>query len=96
MVNISNDEVLTVKNLPVYLKDAINIETEEAQKPASVESDSFFKMPLEEILENTERHHIMKALKFTNGNVVKAAEILGLPRQTLKYRMDKLNISFKK
>ncbi|MCX7950990.1 MAG: sigma 54-interacting transcriptional regulator [Clostridiales bacterium] len=96
MVNTATDEVLTIKNLPVYLKDSINFEPSEVTQSSNIENDSLFKMSLNEILENTERHHILKALKFTNGNIVKAAEILGLPRQTLKYRMDKLNITFKK
>lgn len=72
MVDTATDEVLTIKNLPVYLKDSINFEPSEVTQSSNIENDSLFKMSLNEILENTERHHILKALKFTNGNIVKA------------------------
>lgn len=39
---------------------------------------------------------ILKTLKITNGNQVKAAKILGLSRSKLRYRMEQLNISITK
>ncbi|HET55520.1 MAG TPA: sigma-54-dependent Fis family transcriptional regulator [Ignavibacteria bacterium] len=39
---------------------------------------------------------ILKTLKITNGNQVKAAKILGLSRSKLRYRMEQLNISVTK
>ena len=35
---------------------------------------------------------IENTLKKVDGNKTKAGRILGIPRQTLKYKMDKLNI----
>jgi two-component system response regulator AtoC len=44
-------------------------------------------------LEEVEQAFIIKALAKTNGNQVRAAELLGLTRQTLRYRMKKYNIT---
>lgn len=48
--------------------------------------------PLNTILEETERKIIKEALKRTNNNITKAAELLKIPRQTLQYRLSKLNL----
>lgn len=36
--------------------------------------------------------YIEQALRLTNGNLSQAAELLGIPRQTLKYKVQKLEI----
>ena len=43
-------------------------------------------------MEQVERDLILKVLSKTKGNKTKAGEILGIPRQTLKYKMSKLGI----
>ena len=48
---------------------------------------------LKKSLEYTERELIEKALRYTGGNKTKAGALLGIPRQTLKYKIDKWNIS---
>ncbi len=50
----------------------------------------------QEIMDGTEKKLIEKALEATNGNKSRAAELLGLPRQTLKYRIEKLEIKIDK
>jgi arginine utilization regulatory protein len=97
MINISREENLIPQNLPAYLKDVItNIDGQPSKSESTIGSNELlFKISLNQLLERTEREHIIRALKYTNGNIVKASEILNLPRQTLKYRMDKLNISYK-
>jgi DNA-binding NtrC family response regulator len=47
---------------------------------------------LEEAVEEFERKIIEKALENSNGNVLKAAELLKIPRGTLRYKMGKLGI----
>ncbi|MEG1973280.1 MAG: helix-turn-helix domain-containing protein, partial [Oscillospiraceae bacterium] len=47
-------------------------------------------MNLNEILKKTEKELIEKALALSKGNKNEAASILGIPRQTLKYKIDKL------
>jgi len=39
-----------------------------------------------------EREQLVEALRSAGGNITRAAERLGLPRNTLRYRMDKLGI----
>ncbi len=44
-------------------------------------------------LEELEKEHIKKALSITNGNISKAAELLGIHRNTLREKIRKYNIS---
>ncbi len=55
-------------------------------------SDSVPLVALQEAVENAERGHILRVLKFTNGNTVKAAEILGISRKTLWDKRKKYQI----
>ncbi len=92
MVNLADSNELTNKSLPIYLKEHLNaiISQDEEQ-----EINDFFetsKIPLKSLLESTEKEHIIKILTHCKGNITWAAEILDMPRQTLKFRMDKLGI----
>ena len=92
MVNVSEEEVLTTKNLPAYIKEVIDMKDYAPGSLLSQESTINFKMPLKDALDKIEREYIQRALIFTSGNVSRAAELLNLPRQTLKFRIDKLKI----
>ena len=48
--------------------------------------------PLNKALERKEKELILTALNKTDGNVSKAAELLEIPRQTLQYRIKKMDI----
>lgn len=48
---------------------------------------------LKSALENIEKKIVKETLKKVNGNKTKASEILGIPRQTLNYKLSKWNIS---
>lgn len=50
---------------------------------------------LKELLRDTEREAIVEALSST-GSISGAAKLLGIPRQTLQYRMKRLGISFER
>ena len=50
-------------------------------------------IPYYALMEETEKNIILEALRKVHGNKTKAAEILGLPRQTLNYRMQKLGVN---
>ena len=43
-------------------------------------------------MEDTERGLIEKALAMAEGNKSRASEILGIPRKTLNYRIEKLKL----
>ena len=90
MVNISDEDVLSTKHLPIYFKEAMDMR-EDAENSLKAENISL-KIPLKDTMERIEKEYIIKSLDYCNGNITKAAEILGIPRQTLKFRMDKLKI----
>lgn len=50
---------------------------------------------LDENLNNLEKKIIIDAILKTNGNIAKAAQILGIKRQTLSYKIKRLNIKKK-
>jgi arginine utilization regulatory protein len=92
MINISKGSVLTIRNLPIYLSDGLDIK-KNAIGDSEIKHDTVIKKAsLKETLENFEREQIINALEACSGVVSHAAEILGMPRQTLKFRVDKLKI----
>ncbi|MGB9976892.1 sigma-54 interaction domain-containing protein [Thermovenabulum sp.] len=48
-------------------------------------------MNLQETLEKVERDLIKKAIENTRGNISRAARLLGIPRQTLQYKLRKIS-----
>jgi two-component system response regulator AtoC len=48
--------------------------------------------PVDLSLKNSERHLILQALEKTGGNKTKAAAMLGISRDVLRYRMNKLKL----
>jgi arginine utilization regulatory protein len=92
MVSLSETNELSNKNLPIYMKEILDsIVTQDAEESIN-EAVEISKIPLKYLLENTEKEHITKILRYCNGNITSAADILDMPRQTLKFRMDKLGI----
>ena len=110
IVTVEPDGILTEDMIPRYILDRCQAMTEDAGENGfgkAVENEilqevSEVKSSLEEagtidyykIMESVERDLIRSAFEKSGGNRTKAAEILGIPRNTLKYRMDKLNIKF--
>lgn len=77
--------------------DSINIMDSSTAKSQSKESVStefvISDIPERGIsLKDVEKSLIQKALESTNGNQTKAAQLLGISRETIKYRMKKFNI----
>jgi arginine utilization regulatory protein len=99
MVSLSDCDILEVHHLPAYMYDRIfneNITSSITNSNSSEEhKKSFFDAKdynLKEKIEEREKEIILEVLKITKGNKTKAGELLGIPRQTLKYKIDKLNI----
>jgi len=84
--------------LPVYLQEQIapsgNRQSSKADETEVWDGGEFSPeaIPYHEVMEKVEKEMITKALARAEGNKSRAAEILGMPRQTLKYRMKILNI----
>jgi two-component system, NtrC family, response regulator AtoC len=65
-----------------------------SQREPAPECAVFPEIPLEgQTLEQTERGAVLQALNKTSWNVTRAARLLGLSRDTLRYRIDKYNLS---
>ncbi|MGN1387070.1 MAG: sigma-54 interaction domain-containing protein [Bacillus sp. (in: firmicutes)] len=77
MMNVADSSVLQLGDLPVFF-------TEKRRKPDEKIT------PLREALQETEKTLIQRALSRTDGNVLKAAQLLKIPRQTLQYKMKNL------
>ena len=49
-------------------------------------------IPLNQILERTEREHIVRAMERANGVKTQAADILGIKTSALYYKLDKYGL----
>jgi DNA-binding NtrC family response regulator len=75
--------------LPEHLPPELN-----RMQPVSVDEDAFqFNLPQLGIsIEEVEKNFIVQALKITNGNQTKAAKLLNLSRDALRYRLQKFGL----
>jgi len=76
-------EVIDVDDLPSEIL---------GQAPATPSQTTFLLPPGGVILENVERSLLEQALKRTGGNQTRAARLLGLTRDTLRYRLKKYDL----
>lgn len=90
MVSVASEDILTIKHLPLYMKDRISKKLNNSTESNSIQPPS---LPLMDSLRKTEHDLINRALIYTKGHITNAAEILGIPRQTLKYKMKKFGIN---
>lgn len=79
ILSITDKNVITIEDLPSKMK---LVQTEE-------------KLGLNNILEGKEKDLITEALENWDYNITRAAEELKIPRQTLQYKIKKLNIKGK-
>ena len=100
MVSMTKNEILQCSELPLYLHTKFNHEDKkgEANKLEHMGEDSLHidlndcDCNLRNAVEELEKEMIIRVLSRTKGNKTKAGQILGIPRQTLKYKMGKLGI----
>lgn len=99
MVSMTREDTLQFNELPVYLHGKMKGSGNRISQSASSDSDDSIVTQLKNggydlrsVVEQVERDLILKVLSKTKGNKTKAGEILGIPRQTLKYKMSKLGI----
>lgn len=80
IVSIRDIKTIEAKHLPYkfqHFKEEINCSHDKA---------------LNDVLEETEKEMINSALRKTDNNITKTAELLQIPRQTLQYRIKKLDL----
>ena len=80
-----NGDTLMLSHLPSEIDDA------------PMAPDAFVEIPeelydLESVIEEVTIRMVHKALKKSEGNTTRAAQLLGVPRGTLRYKIDKLKI----
>jgi arginine utilization regulatory protein len=79
MMNVSDTSILQVQDLPVFFNQRLN------QKSITIP-------PLREALKAKEKQLLELALQQTEGNVLKAAKLLQIPRQTLQYKLKNIKL----
>lgn len=79
IMSISDSEIIDIEDLPYKFRQY-------------KKDHNIYESSLSEVLEETERNIIKDALKKTDNNITKTAELLKIPRQTLQYKIQKLKI----
>lgn len=93
MISMTRNDILGFYELPIYLSGKSKKQKQREGIAKEVVLDlSSQNFNLRDAVENVEREMITTVLRNTKGNKTKAGEILGIPRQTLKYKMTKLGI----
>jgi arginine utilization regulatory protein len=81
IISVSDKNIITKDDLP---KPIIN-----KYRKFQSEIKSF---NLKDELETIERDYIQNAMKQTGQNITESAKLLGIPRQTLQYKLSKYNL----
>lgn len=81
ILTLYDTDTIKLEHLPQQFNDYIYID-KEIKKTKS----------LKQTLEEVEKDIILNALKQTNWNITKTAEIIAIPRQTLQYKIKKNNL----
>ncbi|MCF6137266.1 sigma-54 interaction domain-containing protein [Pseudalkalibacillus berkeleyi] len=79
-LNVINEDTLTLEHIPIHFIEASDPFHEGDSIPS-----------LRKAISDTEEKWIHKALDATDGNIQRAAKLLKIPRQTLQYKLSKMN-----
>lgn len=95
MIISAEEDILTEKHLPKYILDILEQKDHEAEVNRLLEGvtdEAQDTIAYRNIMETVERKLIEEAMERAEGNKTKAGEILGIPRKTLQYRIEKLKL----
>ncbi len=87
IIMCADERQIQVHHLPQYLQDFVS---RSSQEDVALRTNDY---SLSQALLLTEEQTIIKALDVCAGNITKAAQLLGIGRQNLQYRIKKLNIN---
>lgn len=82
-MNIADGDTITRNNLPYHMLEIFDSTEKHGEQIA---------MPLKEAIAKLESELVAAALKKSDGNITKAAELLDIPRQTLQYKISKYKL----
>ncbi len=85
VISLYDGDVIREEHLPFQFKHVQNSKRD-------IDVDSNIIQPLDVSLQNYEKEIISSALEKVDNNVSKAAKLLNVPRQTLQYKIKKLDI----
>jgi len=90
----SMERICIMQNGPTLLSEYLpaEISGDEKRDSPTFSADTAFEIGLEEALAELEKKIILSALKACNSNVLQAAQLLKIPRGTLRYKMEKLGL----
>ncbi|MEA1975065.1 MAG: sigma 54-interacting transcriptional regulator [Bacillota bacterium] len=86
IISITDNEKIMIEDLP---KSILN-QVKELKKMKTENENEEFNM--KKALDKYEKEYILEALEKLDWNITKSAKLLGLPRQTLQYKMKKYKI----
>jgi arginine utilization regulatory protein len=93
-MNMVDGGTILAEHIPVHLWERTSAEQRLKETETEMMAMPFLadeeKWKLPEILRKTESFLIDKAMNSTNGNILQAAKLLGIPRQTLQYKLSNL------
>ena len=88
---LEDGDVITMKYVPRAVIEGIKESIAEDSRTAAGASSSHFRLPQEGLsLEEVEMELVRQAIERSSGNQTKAAELLGISRDQLRYRLKKL------
>lgn len=85
-ISLYDGEIIREEHLPFQFKNF--------QPKNSISFDTSIIQPLNIAVEKVEREIIMQALEQSDYNITKASKLINVPRQTLQYKIKKLDIPF--
>lgn len=89
--NIASGRFIKASDLPAYIKQNVSGSHSRNLLAGDTETEMIIPGNLEEAMRNYEREIISRALQMTDS-YVEAAELLGITKQNLNYKMNKLDI----
>jgi len=91
---MSQKNELGVEQLPAYMYDRIYKKNTDVKLTSNEEhKQDKEEYNLNKIICEKEIEIIKKVMSMAGGNKTKAAKMLGIPRQTLKYKIDKYKLN---
>lgn len=98
MVSITPNEILGLNEIPVYVRSKNRGEGKIKNRAVSRDEELTISinssdLNLNDAVDKLEKQLILKALSDAKDNKTKAGELLGIPRQTLNYKMARLRIT---